>query len=329
MRRIGLGTSPPKPGSAEPPPMRSMRDLEVFIETNGLEDIGALLRSRVRACFHLYQDPHAPDRPGASRLGGLPDLPAGTAWPADSERVPEFIAQLDLQQIAHEHGASALPSRGLLSIFAVTTHDPPSRYAIAMHVPAGTPLVRLAAPAGLRVFNPVPVRLESGITLPIDEALFDGALNGVAPDFDVNDIEMMTCGPRESLAQLLGHAVTFREDLLSQAALDALGHPRAARLLIWESWERWQEAKQISSPMANGAIYTPWQDGDDAEMRWLLANRDLVAKEIEQWQVLIKLKSNREMDFWINDADDLYLFIRNDDLEAGRFSRLRIGETQS
>jgi len=309
--------------------MRSLRDLDDFIEHNGVEDIGALLRGRVRHCFHLYQDSDAKDRPGASRLGGLPDLPAGTAWPCCDDQIPEFIAQLDLEQITRVHGASALPRHGTLSIFAVTAHDPPRRPAVAIHIPSGVTLVRRPAPAGVRVFNPVLIRLEPGITLPIEEALFDAVVDEMAPDFDPSDISQATWGGRNCLGQLLGHPVTFRDDLLSQAALDALGHPDAARLLIWPSWEKWLEARQISSTMANGVIYRPWVEDDDEEMRWLLENRERIANEIEQWQVLFKVSSNREMDFWINDADDLYLFIRNNDLEAGRFSRLRTGETQS
>src|SRR5207237_7059928 len=37
-------------------------------------------------------------RPGASRVGGLPDLPPGVEWPRhDGKRLP-FVAQLDLSE---------------------------------------------------------------------------------------------------------------------------------------------------------------------------------------------------------------------------------------
>jgi len=54
---------------------------------------------------------------GASRFGGVPDLPPGTAWP-DRDGVPmEFIAQVNLADLAGMPAASRLPSSGTLAFF--------------------------------------------------------------------------------------------------------------------------------------------------------------------------------------------------------------------
>ncbi len=69
-------------------------------------------------------------RVGGTRLYGDPDLPRGLAWPtlADCRRWQpaeldpsspcQFIAQIDLAQLAQSPAARALPKTGLLSVFA-------------------------------------------------------------------------------------------------------------------------------------------------------------------------------------------------------------------
>jgi uncharacterized protein YwqG len=54
---------------------------------------------------------------GASRFGGVPDLPPGATWP-DRDGVPmEFIAQLRLADVAAAGGDDRLPAQGSLLFF--------------------------------------------------------------------------------------------------------------------------------------------------------------------------------------------------------------------
>src|SRR5262249_22673429 len=53
---------------------------------------------------------------GRSKIGGDPDLPAETAWPAFEGQPMVFLAQLDLAELA-ACLPSPLPSSGLLSFF--------------------------------------------------------------------------------------------------------------------------------------------------------------------------------------------------------------------
>jgi len=53
---------------------------------------------------------------GVSRLGGLPDLPAGLPWPANDGTPLSFIAQLDLGEIATYDTEGSLHRGGLLSL---------------------------------------------------------------------------------------------------------------------------------------------------------------------------------------------------------------------
>lgn len=54
---------------------------------------------------------------GKSKLGGLPDLPAGTDWPRRGHKPLAFVAQLDLGEVSRYLRAPVLPTTGLLSFF--------------------------------------------------------------------------------------------------------------------------------------------------------------------------------------------------------------------
>jgi hypothetical protein len=65
----------------------------------------------------------APDQAGASRFGGEPDLPAGTAWPRADDKPMSFVAQLRLADLAAISSATPLPKTGLLSFFVDEVTD--------------------------------------------------------------------------------------------------------------------------------------------------------------------------------------------------------------
>jgi hypothetical protein len=90
---------------------------------------------------------------GATRVGGPPDLPEATPWPAVKKAPMTFVGQLDLAAIAGLSGpnwATLLPRSGLLSFFV---HDSdPENYAqkgAVLLTEASVPLVRREAPAAL------------------------------------------------------------------------------------------------------------------------------------------------------------------------------------
>src|SRR5947209_1881972 len=54
---------------------------------------------------------------GASKIGGVPDLPADIAWPQCHGLPQSFLAQIHLADIASYERESLLPHRGLLWFF--------------------------------------------------------------------------------------------------------------------------------------------------------------------------------------------------------------------
>ncbi len=140
---------------------------------------------------------------GASRFGGLPDLPAGTPWP-ERDGVPmEFVAQLRLEDVAPLDPLGRLPAGGTLAFFynsqwTTSDFEPQARCAAVLHTPAGAPLVRMPAPRiefqsefsdtpqlaprihGLATLTFVPF-----VTVPGGVSPFvDGALGEVWQDFE-------------------------------------------------------------------------------------------------------------------------------------------------
>ena len=60
---------------------------------------------------------------GASKVGGLPDLPEGIEWPAWHEPMA-FLAQVNLAEVAPHDAEQVLPDHGLLSFFYETDGEP-------------------------------------------------------------------------------------------------------------------------------------------------------------------------------------------------------------
>lgn len=81
-----------------------------------VDEILKLARPAVRMRTYLVET----DRlaPGASRMGGAPDLPPGFAWPENRGRPIEFLAQIDFAAAARALKLDGLPERGWLVLFA-------------------------------------------------------------------------------------------------------------------------------------------------------------------------------------------------------------------
>jgi uncharacterized protein YwqG len=92
---------------------------QVFIQA-GLKrltkDTDALAKPSIRLNATPVDD-EATLATGTSRLGGLPDLPPGLAWPVWQGLPQAFIAQINLQEVHSSDVEQALPAHGLLWFF--------------------------------------------------------------------------------------------------------------------------------------------------------------------------------------------------------------------
>ncbi|HET8922072.1 MAG TPA: DUF1963 domain-containing protein [Candidatus Acidoferrum sp.] len=95
--------------------MSSKEDLLKQLSDAGMAAIAAEVAAVSREAFRIQTSAAIDEalRIGASKLGGLPDLPVNTAWP-DCEGAPlTFIGQISLREIP----SSSPPSPGWRGLF--------------------------------------------------------------------------------------------------------------------------------------------------------------------------------------------------------------------
>jgi uncharacterized protein (TIGR02996 family) len=108
---------------------------------------------------------------GASKIGGLPDLPPDCSWPpggdchaiynddtGGTDRLAGFLAQINFAEIAHTQAARELPKTGLLSFFCfqdIENDNPDAIGAKAIFFPEPAGLVRQRPPKELTEGNGV------------------------------------------------------------------------------------------------------------------------------------------------------------------------------
>jgi uncharacterized protein (TIGR02996 family) len=139
---------------------------------------------------------------GASKVGGLPDLPPGFPWPpggdchaiynddtGGTDRLAGFLAQVNFAEVAHTQAARDLPESGVLSFFCfqdIENDNPDAIGAKAVFFPDPAGLVRTQPPKELTKGNGVMPshRLTFEETLDLPEA-HSGPWSGeLTPDPD-------------------------------------------------------------------------------------------------------------------------------------------------
>src|SRR5688572_14127434 len=124
-------------------------------------------------------------KPGASRMGGLPDLPEHVEWPtatgetAKRRSHADFLAQFNLSEVPDLEGL-ALPRAGFMWVFVRDWHG--DELAV-IYDPASESLKRRAVPAkaakggGGRNMPATPIRFKRGVSLPVHRRSFQRALD--------------------------------------------------------------------------------------------------------------------------------------------------------
>ncbi|MEO7002119.1 MAG: YwqG family protein [Ktedonobacterales bacterium] len=189
---------------------------------------------------------------GASKLGGLPDLPSGMAWPQWKGTPMAFIAQITLADAHPYDSEGALPATGLLSFFYDATQqtfggNPADRGGWSvLYLPDGAALQRQSAPArlpGNARFHACAVTFASEMTAPQEPTTDAPTLQWGNDDQKKYEAFLAALSPATNRAQphnrLLGHPDTIQDDMRGQCALVTNGinvetdanNPRAAGLL--------------------------------------------------------------------------------------------------
>lgn len=88
-----------------------------------VEEMIALIGRSMVPCVGGELQVDAGVEAGASKVGGLPDVPAGFAWPEDDQGEPmALVCQISLAQVA-PHADTPLPPSGMLYLFSIYDAD--------------------------------------------------------------------------------------------------------------------------------------------------------------------------------------------------------------
>lgn len=132
---VKVSAPPPPPPAPKPPAKQKKHETHDAYVKRLLED--APLSKETKATLEKLRANAVmvrtvKGRPGASRIGGDPDLPIGAKWPTGKSGPLSFIAQFDLADVAKH--VPALPRKGLLSFFVDEGTDTFLEKAVVLHL---------------------------------------------------------------------------------------------------------------------------------------------------------------------------------------------------
>ncbi len=256
-----------------------------------LKDLDFLTKPSIR----LYATPASESSIsiGASRIGGVPDVPPDFTWP-DLKGVPQsFVAQISLDEVHPYETSEALPQSGMLWFFYDAQQE---TYGADPADLGGWRVVcsdnycglqRTAAPANLPAesqFKACSIRFASEITLSKQPKL-------ELPHFDWTDDEVHKYetllstfpNPNDHAAlhnRLLGNPETIQDDMRLECQLASHG------------------VTDINDPRATG-----------------------LTKGAMDWQLLLQIDTDDRIGMRWGDAGMIYFWITRSDLQVCRFDR--------
>ncbi len=242
-----------------------------------------------------------------SRVGGLPDLPSGMAWPKRGEKPLVFVCQLDLAEVQQRLRDPAIPSAGLLSFFYeadewTSGSSPEDRGAWSVLLlqdpvsPQGPPDLALASrPSGYDPatwgFQEAGVVLAPRISLPDKEHVLLEGFELSAEDWDAYGALLDELRKAHEPTQL-------RDGSEHSHLTQFLGYPAEI-----------QHDPFITTQLASHGI-------GDAEVEWESDDVMGLLGARSAWRLLLQVDSISEIGMDWADGGLLYYSIREEDLHA-------------
>ena len=275
-------------------------DLTAALSGAGLGRIAGALAGLAQPAIRLTAQPGqvATMPTGASKLGGLPDLPVGVAWPYWKGAPLALLAQINLKDTQPFDAAHALPAEGLLSFFydarQQTYGDNPAdrgSWQVLYIADDASRLQSVPMPPGMPAaghFTQCAVSFSTELTLPQQPEL-DLPSFGWQADERTRYEQFLAAFPTPqehgSLHhRLLGYPDTLQDDMRAECQVAASGvagdDPRAAELA--KGANNWRLLLQLDSDAQAGMRWA------DAGMVYFWIERDaLAAKRFDNvWMVL-------------------------------------------
>lgn len=196
---------------------------------------------------------------GASKLGGLPDLPADVKWPTHDDEPLAFLGQFHFVELSRSVVCRELPAAGWLSVFCAYSGDgdddfPKGTWRL-LHFPAVAKLARAASdpemtfPSGRLTFTET-------LTLPEEDSPYRKEI-GLGKDVEAWDAYQERIAGFRGHHQILGYPGQIQGDVLGKKTMRHL-------LTI------------------GGDNVTGWEWGDGGSLYFILPEADLLAGRFDR-----------------------------------------------
>lgn len=290
----------------------------------GLNDIWPALRALARPCWGVELVPGAAGNlVGTSRLGGLPDLPAGLSWPESEGQLLTFVGQVNLAEVPRL--PVPLPEKGLLSFFLgidepasniehrVLFCDDPDDRLVCQEEPDEDAFLNEDCTG----FKPAGVRFVPTVSLPF--RFRDPRLDDLGDELEELRGKLGHVPSPRGRSQLLGHPLVVSGDPLAEAYVTVHGHPNLIYALHKTVANAERDLAEAEVEGDEERVETLRRQKDS--LTWFQGARDHHRREIGHWQLLLEVNSHRTcgMSWW--DAGRLQFHIDTRDLASRHFGR--------
>lgn len=239
------------------------------------------------------------DSAARSRLGGVPLLPPDFVWPLDGARPLDYLAQVDLAEVAPQDAGGLLPPEGILTFFYNLEEQPwgfDPAHASGWHVaytPANASTVARELPDRKFALPEFKLEFQAGLSVPqTGSRAFERLRTAAAL-------------PRTAVGPYIEYAEGVTQHEAGQAHHRMLGHPLNV-----------QGDMFLEAQLASHGIYCGNPDG------YRSARAAELAPGADDWLLLLQLDTDDRVEIMWGDAGMIYYLIRRQDLAARDFSRV-------
>ena len=279
--------------------MKTLKDMESLLATHGLSGYFEKMKDAVKSSVHIELEPADDENIaiGASKMGGLPDLPKGVDWfRQELTDIPlSFICQINFAEVKPCDIQGKLPATGILYFFYDCSmdgmpwgFDPKDADGKVVYYYDGdlSELERKEAPEDIEengcVFGAAELHFETAIDLPDLESPAGEAL-------------ALTEDDREKYWELM--------DEVSESLVNKLlGHSNNI-----------QGGMELECELVTNGLYC----GDPSGYKEGRAKG--LDKNTGHWNLLLQVDSNEEIGMMWGDCGRLYLWITDEDLAEKNF----------
>ncbi len=269
-----------------------------LIQKNNLTDFADRIMTASKPAIHISKVETQECVIGASRLGGLPDIPTDFQWVSREDFPLSFLAQINCADLQGFASAKNLPSSGMLYFFYDVFDqpwgfDPNDRGSSAIiYYPSTKNLIPASFPEGTNLYNEwlfssSAIQFREVLSLPSYESLpFEKlAIPRNSVDDYVNFIDDVNKlrAANEPIHQMFGHSTNIQGDMQLECQLTSHG---------------------INCGDASGY-------------------NDPIAKDLEvgaaDWLLLLQLDTDDDLEMLWGDMGRLYFWIRESSLQSKSF----------